>query len=83
MISNVQFNAAAQVNTVSKEFDYMPVSEVNDVTVGVAEHDDRVEISNMAHTASQNSQFVIEVAPMSRDFLEVFSVKFWSHGLEK
>ena len=83
MISNVQFNAATQVNTVSKESDYMPVSEIMDVTIGVTEHDDRVEISNKAHTASQNSQIVKEVAPMSRDFLEVFSTNFWSHGTKE
>ncbi|MCL2661950.1 MAG: hypothetical protein FWE83_01290 [Oscillospiraceae bacterium] len=83
MISNVQLNAATQVNTVGKVSDDLPVNEIEEVTVGVTEHDDRVEISNKAHTASQNSQIVKEVAPMSRDFLEVFSVNFWSHGTEK
>jgi len=82
MISNVQLNPATQVNTVSKVSDDLPVSEIGTVTTGVAEHDDSVEISNEAHTASQNSQ-IVKVAPMSREFMEVFSVKIWSHGLEK
>jgi len=87
MINNVQLNAATQVNSVNKVSEDLPVSEIDEaVAAGVAEHDDSddsVEISNAAHTASQNSQIVKEVAPMSRDFMEVFSVDFWSHGTEK
>jgi len=83
MINNVQLNAATQVNTVNKVSEDLPVSDVDVVTVGVTEHDDKVEISNMAHTASQNSQIIKEVAPMSREFMEVFSVKLWEHGLDK
>jgi len=83
MISNVQLNAATQLHTVGKASDYFPVNEIEPLTVGVTDHDDRVEISNKAHTASQNSQIVKEVAPMSRDFLEVFSTNFWSHGTKE
>ena len=83
MISNVQLNAATQVSTVNKVSEDTPVGEVEAVVAGVTEHDDSVEISNEAHTASQNSQIVKEVAPMSRDFLEVFSVNFWSHGTKE
>jgi len=95
MIGNVQLNAATKVNAVSKLSEDIAIYDkrVNDnnvssveneaVAARVTENTDKVEISNIAHTASQNSQIVNNVAPASRDFMEVFSVNFWSRGTEK
>ena len=84
MISNVQLNAATQVNAVNKVSEDIGVMEVEAVaaTVTVTEDADKLEISNHAHTASQNTQIVNDVAPASRNFPEIFSVNFWAHGLE-
>ena len=79
MISNVQLNAATQVNTVNKvseDITVKPANESESVIANVAENTDKLEISNEAHTASQNTQVV-------KDFPEVFTVNFWSKGLEE
>ena len=81
MIGKVQLNAAVQVNTVNKVSEDKPVNESESVTPNVTENTDKLEISNQAHTASQNTQVVSKVA--SKEFPEVFSVNFWTQGLEE
>jgi len=81
MINNVQLNTATQVNAVNKVSEDIVVKENEPVAPNVTENTDKLEISNEAHTASQNTQVVSKVA--SEDFPEIFTVNFWSKGLEE
>ena len=82
MISNVNSISSAVVNNISSPPDEAPAAEDYKVITSVSENADKLEISNEAHTASINSQVVI-VKPPTRDFMELFSVKIWSLGLEE
>jgi len=82
MIGKVQLDTATQVSAVSKASNDIVVNDnivrqaENDaIAADVTVHNDKVEISNEAHTASQNTQ--------ARDFPETFSVNFWTRGVEE
>ena len=82
MVSNVNSISPARFHVIHKPPDEEPVSESNALMPSVSNEPDRLEISNEAHTASINSQ-IITVKPPTREFMEVFSVNFWSLGLEE
>jgi len=82
MVSNVNSISSARFHVINKPPDEEPVSESNVVKPSVSNEADRLEISNEAHTASINAH-VITVKQPTREFMEVFSVKFWSIGLEE
>jgi len=82
MVSNVNSVSSARFYVIDKPPDEEPVSESNAVFPGVSEDRDSLEISNEAHTASINAQ-IITIKQPTREFMEVFSVNFWSLGLEE
>ena len=79
MVSNVNSVSSAKFYEVSKPPDEKTISESNVVVSKAPVDTDKVEISNEAHTASINSQ--IAVKPATREFMEVFTVNFWSLGV--
>ena len=81
MVSNVNSVSSARFYVIDKPPDEEHVSESNAVLPSVFGNRDSLEISNEAHTASINTQIVAIKQP-TREFMEVFSVKFWSIGLE-
>ena len=82
MVSNVNSISPARFQVINKPPDEEPVREFDAVKQGVPDNRDSLEISNEAHTASINTQVVV-VKPPTREFMEVFSVKIWSLGLEE
>ena len=82
MVSNVNSVSSVRFHVIQKPPDEQPVSESREVIPGFSSEPDRLEISNEAHTASINTQ-VVTIKQPTREFMEVFSVKFWSIGLEE
>ena len=80
MVNNVNSVSSAKIYEVNKPPDEKLISESKEIVSNVSDTVDKVEISNEAHTASINSQ--IAVKPPTREFMEVFSVDFWSLGVE-
>jgi len=82
MVSNINSISPARFYVLDKPPDEEPVSESHAVVPGVLDNRDSLEISNEAHTASINAH-IITVKQPTREFMEVFSVDFWSLGLEE
>ena len=82
MISNINSVSPMVTYDIGKPPDEKLINEEYAVFTGVSDHTDKLEISNEAHTASINTQ-IVAVKPATREFMEVFSVNFWTLGLEE
>ena len=82
MVSNVNSISQARFQVIHKPPDEEPLNESYVIIPDIPNISDRLEISNEAFTASINSQ-IITVKQPTREFMEVFSVNFWSLGLEE
>jgi len=75
MVSNVNFNASAQVQNITKQPDDKQRIEQSKHVAAVS---DKVEISVDAKNAQPERR-----SPASQYFMEVFSTNFWSRGVSE
>ena len=75
MVSNVNFNASAQVKNITKQPDDKQRIEQSKQAAAIS---DKVEISVDARNAQPEGR-----SPASQYFMEVFSINFWSRGVSE